>query len=325
MWQGMTFSEWLRDALGTLRLYAIIIGTVALPAALLFNGYTLAEIRYLERHVEPSNYDPASLAPGDIIAVSGVLQARPLQLPPEQPQFPNTLIVVQHREEFRYPPRRGGWKFDGRSVWVSTDVRLGDWALDQLLVLNAGLPRSWASLCGAFQPPAGWAADCPAGTKSYAYRVGNDRQRLFYSVTKIPTEPITVLAAVSETRGRLTVIQHELMRQDENLAMSEAGGWRVEDLLALREAQALKWVAVLAAANLALAWTYMFVMLRRTARASIIQALSGGVWRAAIIMLPYVVVLWPFEGWGYVAMGLTAMAVSGLIALMLWFQASWRA
>ncbi|HWA50810.1 MAG TPA: hypothetical protein VG742_21260 [Dongiaceae bacterium] len=309
-----------------MRLYAIIIGTVTLPAALLFNGYTLAEIRYLERHATPSNYDPATLGPGDIIAVSGVLRARPLQLPPEHPQFPRALIVVRQEEEFRYGPRTASWKFNGRAIWISTDVRLGDWSLDQLLVYNAGLPRFRRSLCDdEFQPPPGWVADCTAENKSYAYRVGNNHQRLFYAVAEIPTEPVTILAAVSETKGELTAIQHKLLRQDENLAMSESGGWRVEDLLASRKARALKWVGTLAAASLAVAWAYMFVMLRRTARASIVEALSGGIWRAGLIMVPYGVILWPFEAWGYVAMGFTAMAFSGLIALMLWFQTSWRA
>jgi hypothetical protein len=308
-----------------MRLYAIVLGTVALPAALLFNGYTLAEIRYLERHAVPSDYDPAALGPGDIIAVNGVLRARPLQLPPEHPQFPHALIVVRQEEEFRYGPRTASWKFNGRMVWVSTDVRLGDWSLDQLLVYNAGLPRFRRSLCGEFRPPEGWVADCTAETKHYAYRVGNDHQRLSYSVAEIPTGPVTILAAVSETPGRLTAIQHELLRRDENLAMSESGGWRVEELLASRAAQAWKWVAALAAASLAVAWAYMFVMLRRTARASIPRALAGGLWRAGLVMTPYGVILWPFESWGYVAMGFTAMAFSGLIALMLWFQASWRA
>ena len=308
-----------------MRLYAIVIGTVALPAALLFNGYTLAEIRYLERHAVPSNYDPATLGPGDIIAVNGVVRARPLQLPPEHPQFPRALIVVRQEEEFRYGPRTASWKFNGRTIWVSTDVRLGEWSLDELLVYNAGLPRFRRSLCGEFQPPAGWIADCTAETKSYAYRAGNDHQRLFYAVAEISTEPITILAAVSETRGRLTAIQHELLRRDENLAMSESGGWGVEELLAARKARALKWAGALAAASLAVAWAYMLVMLRRTARASILQALSGGIWRAGIIMAPYGVILWPFEHWGYVAMGFTAIASSGLIALMFWFQTSWRA
>jgi hypothetical protein len=305
-WEAATFK---------LRTTVIIATLLGPPTGMMFTAYDAAVTRYVARHVVQAQAFEAGLPQGQVVAAAGQIRAKPVQLPAGYPQFDNALMVIERRERYKRG-KHGGWTPTGTQVWVSDIATLNGWTLDQRLIENARFDSYRASPCSQYDTRPGWVADCD---KNYAYREGDDNLRYSYEVTPIPESTMMVIAAVSN--GKLATIEHRLSAPPADLVLSTNGTPDVADWLDQRLKRQAAWSVFWAAVSLLVIWWHMYAALRRDEFRTVSRALDGGLWRAAVTMVPIAPIAWPFDGPGFMAAAWLGALVSVAIWFVLWLWA----
>ena len=312
------FTEQWDRAGSRLRVFIVILTLLVPPVAWMVETYETLVTRYVMRHVVLSGTPASGLPAGQIVAAIGQVHAKPVQLPDGYPQFQNALMIVELHERYKHG-RRGGWRTARRFVWTSDGATFGAWQLDPQLIEHARFIWHRALPCTQYNPPAGWVADCKTG---YAYRQGNDDIRLSYQITPIPTEMMTMVAAVSG--GKLTTIEHHLSAPPANFAIWTDGAPDVRTWLDQRVRRELGWSVLWAVLSLAVVWWYMSAALRREGNRPRLASLTGGFWRAVVTLAPLAGVVWPFDGPGFIAAAFLGAFFSAVVGLGLWFSVGTR-
>lgn len=292
-----------------------IVTLLGPPVGMMFMAYDAAVTRYVARHVVQAQAYEVGLPQGQVVAAVGRIHAWPVQLPVGYPQFENALMVIEHHERYEYG-KNGGWKRTRSHVWISEGASLDAWTLDETLIAKARFDTYRASPCSQYDAQRGWVADCD---KSYAYREGNDDLRYSYEVTPIPEAAMTIIAAVSN--GRLAPIEHHLSAPPANFVLWTSGTPEVSDWLHQRLERQAAWSVFWAAVSLLVIGRHMYAALRRDEFRTVWQAMGGGLWRAAVTVSPLVVIAWPFDGSGFVAVALLGALMSAVVGSVLWLWA----
>lgn len=270
-------------------------------------------MRHLRNTYEMQVRNGHEIRAGDIVVVTGRVEASPVVLPDRFPTFQNALMVVKQHEERRSGFKRRRWHDTRRLVWKSDVRNVGGWHLDDSVIEYADFAWFRASPCDDFEPPAGWVSNCPF---SDYVKLENDSSRRFsYLVTPIPDEPVTLIAAASSTPGTLTAFTYARVMNTQPFAFVARGTWTGDALLTRHLHRKLVGMGVLICIIFLIAWWFSYRMRRRSRYFGKDRTIVNDLFRAAIITAPYAVIFWPTLGKGALWAVLIAAAISSLLVL----------
>lgn len=292
------------------------LAAFTLPGALLLIGVdVLAESRHVLRTYQAQMERGGAPQPGDIVVVSGLLQATPVVLPDRFPAFRNALMVTKQHEERHWEIRRWRWRETRRLTWKSDVRSIAEWQLDDSVIEHGEFDRFRASPCTDYQPPAGWTADCIFG--DYAKRVDDSSRRFSYIVTPIPDAPITLIAVASRAPGTLAAF---MRAHRDPVAIVARGEWSESELLQHRVNRMLLGMGILIAIVFLVACWFSYTIRRRLRYLGKDRGFVGDLCRAALVSAPYMVAFWPLAYEETMWAVLIAAFVSSAFISYIWLE-----
>jgi hypothetical protein len=309
-------TSYLTGQMQVAKFLLVTAATLLPPLQLASCTENAAIARHVDRQLRLSEAKGTPPTPGDIISVTGQLQAAPLAVPDRLAQFRNALMVVERVEE-RWGTRRGSWVTKQTYAWVSEFARIGNWRLNADLIQHSGFARYLPSPCYDYRPPRGWTAEC--GDSAYAIQAGSDGdRRVSYEVTPVTDRSVTLIARVSSSKSALSPISVTWSSDPAPFAFLGLGAQDPHDMLA-RHVHAQQrgmlawWFVVLA---VALGW--MLAALRGDVRQDQSRLAGDALWRATIIASPLLVLFLGFENWIFIPATFVAVSVSAIFGLQFW-------
>jgi hypothetical protein len=275
-------------------------------------AHEMAAARYMERQFRVGTIE--ELTAGDVVAVSGRVWAKPVQMEPELPQFPEALMVTRRFETY-HSGKHGGWRTDDADRWLSESATLGGWTLAPELIRSAGFDWHRASPCSDYGLPEGWYAECPGA--QYAFDRADDDHRLSYEITPITAQTYTLIAAVARDARTLVPIDPRLSAGSGNLSILAHGAEDPRAVLAKQTAQAQRGLVLWSVAILLVAVGWMYARIGGYGPGRF----WGAAWRGLIVAAPFASLHWPFESDVLVGVDIVALAAAAVLAALF----SWRA
>jgi hypothetical protein len=288
------------------------------PWELLSSGQDAAITRSLEQRLEASEQKSAPES-GDIVWVSGIVEASPLDLPPRLSEFQNSLIVKERIEEYRRSGKHRHWRTTRENEWLTAKATLGEWQIDNDLIRDGGFVWHRASPCTEYRPASSaWTVKCPGA--EYAYDNADDNRRLSYEVTPVTARVVSLIAAVSWNKGVLTTITANDTYQ-KPFAILVWDEQQPHAMLAKRLHGDWGWMSFWWATTSFIVGVWMFVALRRSRMRSGGELFIGSGWRAVVATSPFLALFAILKTAFFIPAAIGAAVATALIGICLWFPA----
>lgn len=292
--------------------------TLLPPWQMLSSGQDAAITRSLEQRLAASEHRSAPES-GDIVWVSGIVAASPLDLPPSLSGFRNSLMVTERIEEYRHSGKSRHWQTTRENEWLTAKATLGEWQLDSELIHDGGFVWRRASPCTEYRPASSaWTVKCPGA--EYAYDNADDNRRLSYEVTPVTGRVVSLIAAVSRNQGVLTTITANDTYQ-KPFAILVWGEQEPHAMLARRLHGDWGWMSFWWAVTAFVVGVWMFVALRRSRMRSGGELFIGSGWRAVVVASPFLALFAILKTALFIPAAIGAAAAAAFFGICLWFPA----
>jgi len=306
-------SSYLAGRMQVAKFLVIAAATILPPWYLAMGAERAAITRYVDRQLTIAEVKGGTPVTGDIVSVSGRIQADPIVLPERLSQFRHALMVVERVEQ---RANRRSWIARQTYEWTADDVTIGPWHLSRELILHGGFIWYRPSPCNDYQPPRGWVAEC--GDSPYAINHDDDHRRVSYEITPVTDRAVTLIAAVAPGRETLSPIALTWSSDPEPFAVLV---WNSQDphavltdkVRSVERAMLVSWLVILAVAT-----GWMHAALGRSAWPSASHRAMAALWRGLAVAAPPSSLFAAFDNWLVIPVAFGSVLAGAGLGILFW-------